>query len=66
MATYSITITFENDKTQEFVINGVEAAYEVFERACALAEVTNSKKVEMWAAEDEDGSRWEQIEEEEF
>ena len=66
MATYSITITFENDKTQEFIINGVEAAYEVFERACALAEVTHSKKVEMWAAEDEDGSRWEQIEEEEF
>ena len=66
MATYSITITFENDKTQEFIINGVEAAYEVFERACALAEVTNCKKVEMWAAEDEDGSRWEQLEEEEF
>jgi len=66
MAIYSITIVFEDDTTKEFVINGVEAAYEVFERACELAEVTNSKKVEMWAAEDADGSKWEQLEEEYF
>jgi len=66
MATYSITIVFEDDTTKEFVINGTEAAYEVFEKACYLAAVTNSKKVEMWAAEDADGSKWEQLEEEYF
>lgn len=82
MKNYSIKITFENNKTQEFVISKTSAAYkyckrtyyfedtedvafEIYNNANELAEITNSKKVELWCSKDE-GNTWELLEKEDW